>query len=147
MMASMFPASSSPGRPASHRAGPGGDEGQAGGQVVQVLAGVADARDAGGAGVKRFGHAPDPGGAVAEDGDLAEVLAAAACVLGLRQAGEGVLAVEGGHAGGRARVHHRPAVCFPLAASLLLGILTPRRYLLGCRLDEHGHVPLPRQTQ
>jgi hypothetical protein len=77
------------------------------GQVVQVLAGVVDVGDMGGVRVERPGHAPDPGGAVADRDDLAEVLAAAAQVPGLRQVGEGVLAVEGGHVTGGAGVHHR----------------------------------------
>ena len=88
----------------------GGDEGQVAGQVGEVLAGVVDVGDVGGVGVKGPGHGPDPRGAVAEGDDLAEVLAAAAQVLGFHQLGEGVLAGEGGHVGGGAGVHHRPAV-------------------------------------
>ena len=88
----------------------GGDEGQVVREVVQVLAGVVDVHDVGGVRVEGLGHGPDPGGAVAEGDDLAEVLAAAAQVLGLHQPGEGVLAVEGGHVGGGAGVHHRPAI-------------------------------------
>ena len=52
-------------------------------QVGEVLAGVVYVHDLGGVGVELPGHGPDPGGAVAEGGDLAEVLAAAAQVLGL----------------------------------------------------------------
>ena len=61
----------------------GGDEGQVSGQVVQVLAGVVDVHDVSGVGVQLPGHGPDPRGAVADRHDLAEVLAAAAQVLGL----------------------------------------------------------------
>ena len=110
MIAPMFPASSSALRPASHWGGSGVMKARWSGEVVQVLAGVIDVHDVGGVRVEGLGHGPDPGGAVAEGDDLAEVLAAAAQVLGLHQPGEGVLAVEGGHVGGGARVHHRPAV-------------------------------------
>ena len=97
-------------RSASHCAGSGVMKARWLAEVVQVLAGVVDVDDVGGVRVELLGHGPDPGGAVAEGDDLAEVLAAAAQVLGLDQSGEGVLAVEGGHVGGGAGVHHRPAV-------------------------------------
>src|SRR6266702_6357875 len=77
---------------------------------MQVLAGVVDVGDVRGVRVKLPYHGPDPGGAVADGDDLAEVLSAAAQVLGLHQGGEGVLAVEGGHVAGGARVHHRMAM-------------------------------------
>ena len=88
----------------------GGDEGQVVREVVQVLAGVLDVHDVGGVRVEGLGHGPDPGGAVAEGDDLAEVVPAAAQVLGLDEASEGVLAVGCGHVAGRAGIHHRPAV-------------------------------------
>jgi hypothetical protein len=108
MIASMFPASRSPGLRASHCAGSGVMNALSG-EVVQVLSGVVDIHDVGGVRAKRLGHGPDPDRAVAERDDLTEVLAAAAQVLGLDPAGEGVLAVEGEGVAGRARVHHRPA--------------------------------------
>jgi hypothetical protein len=74
----------------------GGDEGEVGGQVGEVLAGVVDACDVGSLGVEGPGHGPDSRGAVAEGDDLAEMLAAAAQVLGFHELGGGVLAAEGG---------------------------------------------------
>jgi hypothetical protein len=103
----MVPVSSSALRSASHWGGSGGDEGQVGGQV---LAGVPDVGDVGGVRVERLGHGPDPGRAVTDRHHLAEMAAAAAQVLGLDEFGEGVLAVEGGHVGRGAGVHHRVAV-------------------------------------
>ena len=55
---------------------------QAAGEVVQVLAGVEQVHDLGGLGELVGGDAPDPGGAVAEDGELADVVGAAADALG-----------------------------------------------------------------
>ena len=109
MIASIFPASSSALRSSSHRAGSGVMKARYVREVEQVLAGVVEVGDVGGVGVELPGHGPDPGGAVADGDDLAEVLAAAAQVLGFHQAGQGVLAVEGGHVAGGARVHHRVA--------------------------------------
>ena len=45
------------------------------GEVVEVLAGVVEVDDLGG-GEFRGGDAPDPGGAIAEDGELADVIGA-----------------------------------------------------------------------
>jgi hypothetical protein len=52
---------------------------------VQVLAGVPDVHDLGGHGELAASDAPDQGRAVAEDGELADVAAAAADALGLHQ--------------------------------------------------------------
>ena len=106
----MFPASSSVLRSASHWAGSGVMKARWAGEVGEVLAGMVDVDDVGGVRIERLGHGPDPGGAVADRDDLPEVLAAAAQVLGLHQAGEGVLAVEGGHVARGAGVRHRVAV-------------------------------------
>ena len=51
---------------------------QEAGEVVQVLAGVEQVHDLGGLGELAAGDVPDPGGAVAEDGELADVVGAAA---------------------------------------------------------------------
>jgi hypothetical protein len=45
---------------------------------VQVLAGVEQVHDLGGPGELGSGDVPDPGGAVAEDRELADVIGAAA---------------------------------------------------------------------
>jgi hypothetical protein len=55
---------------------------------VQVLAGVVEADDLGGPGELRGGDVPDPGGAVAEDGELADVVRAAADAPGPDQVPE-----------------------------------------------------------
>ena len=55
---------------------------------MQVLAGVPDVHDLGGHGELAASDAPDQGRAVAEDGELADVAAAAADALGLHQVGE-----------------------------------------------------------
>jgi hypothetical protein len=44
---------------------------------VEVLAGVEQVHDLGGFGELAAGDVPDPGGAVAEDGELADVVRAA----------------------------------------------------------------------
>ena len=55
---------------------------------MQVLAGVVEVHDAGGLGERGGGEVPDPGGAVADDGELADVVGAAADALGLHQVRE-----------------------------------------------------------
>jgi hypothetical protein len=50
---------------------------QEAGEVVQVLAGVVEVDDLGGFGELAAGDVPDPGGTVAEDGELADVIGAA----------------------------------------------------------------------
>jgi len=65
------------------------------GEGVQVLAGVAEADDLGGLGELRGGDVPDPGGAVAEDGELADVVRAAADALGPDQVPERRGGLEG----------------------------------------------------
>jgi hypothetical protein len=55
------------------------------GEVVQVLAGVEQVDDLGGLGELGGGDAPDPGRAVAEDGELADVVRAAPDPLGLHE--------------------------------------------------------------
>src|SRR5216683_6627382 len=52
----------------------GGDEREVVREVVEVLAGVPDVGDVGGVRVELASHGPDPGGAVADRDDLAEVL-------------------------------------------------------------------------
>lgn len=54
-----------------------------GGEIVQVLAGVVDVHDRGGFGRDRGGPVPDPGGAVAEHHQLADVIGAAAASFGV----------------------------------------------------------------
>ena len=64
------------------------DAGEARGQLVQVLAGVVDVHDRGSFGQDRGGEVPDPGRAVAEHDELADVVGAAAARLGGHQGGE-----------------------------------------------------------
>ena len=73
-------------------------------QVVQVLAGVVEARDLGCGGEVLAGEIPDPGGAVAEDDGLADVLDAAAAGLGGEQDAELRGGLECGQAGCGGRV-------------------------------------------
>ena len=70
------------GQPASQGVVVAEDAGAVRGQAVQVLAGVVEVRDGDGRGCDRGGQLPDPGCAVAEDDDLADVLGAAAAGLG-----------------------------------------------------------------
>jgi hypothetical protein len=65
---------------------------QLAGEVVQVLAGVEQVHDPGGPGKLGGGDVPYPGGAVADDGELADMVGTAADALGLHQVRE--------HAGG-----------------------------------------------
>jgi hypothetical protein len=68
---------------------------------VQVLAGMVEVHDAGGLGERGGGEVPDPGGAVADDGELADVVRAAADALGPDQALERGSGLEGGDVAGR----------------------------------------------
>ena len=86
------------------------DGGEACGKVVQVLAGVVDVHDRGGFGQDRGGQVPDPGGAVAEHDELADVISAAAAGFGGHQGGELVDGGEAAQIAGGARVAHRSAL-------------------------------------
>jgi hypothetical protein len=83
---------------------------QQAGEVVDVLAGVVEVHDLGGPGELAGGDAPDPGCAVAEDGELPDVVRAAADALGLDQAGERAGGLEGGDDAGGVPVADRAAV-------------------------------------
>ena len=83
---------------------------QPGGEGVQVFAGVVDVHDRGGFGQDRGGEVPDPGRAVAEDDELADVVGAAAAGFGVHQGGELVGGGEAAQVAGRVRVAHRPAL-------------------------------------
>ena len=74
------------------------------GEVVEVLAGMPDTGDLGGLGELAGGDVPDPGGAVADDGELADVVRAAADALGLHEIRECGGGLEGGQVAGRLRV-------------------------------------------
>ena len=75
-----------------------------------MLAGVEQVHDLGGLGELGGGDAPDPGGAVAEDGELADVVRAAADPLGLHQVRERGGGLEGGDDAGGCPVADRVAV-------------------------------------
>ena len=62
---------------------------------MEVLAGVEQVHDLGGLGKFGGGDVPDPGGAVAEDGELADVVRAAADALGFYQVRERARGLEG----------------------------------------------------
>ena len=87
---------------------------QGAGEGVQVLAGVVEVDDLGGLGELVRGDAPDPGGAVAEDGELADVVRAAADPLGPHQAGERGGGLEGRDDAGGFPVPDRVAVLVEL---------------------------------
>jgi len=84
--------------------GVGDDERDGGGQVVQVFAGVPDVHDLGRGGQELAGQVPDPGRAVAQDDELADVVAAAVAGLGGDQGPELVGGGEGGEVAGRAGI-------------------------------------------
>jgi hypothetical protein len=67
-----------------------------------VLAGVVEVDDAGGLGEGGGGEVPDPGGAVAQDGELADVACSAADAFRLDQVGEHGDGFEGGDVAGGA---------------------------------------------
>ncbi len=70
----MSPASRSARRAASQcGVGVAEDAGEVRGEVVQVFAGVVEVHDGGGLGQDRGGQVPDPGRAVAQDDELADV--------------------------------------------------------------------------
>ena len=79
------------------------------GEVVQVFAGVVEVHDGGGLGQDRGGQVPNPGRAVAEHDQLADVVGAAAAGLGVHQGGEFGGGGEAGQVAGGVRVAHRPA--------------------------------------
>jgi hypothetical protein len=87
------------------------------GQVVQVLAGVEQVHDLRRLGELGGGDVPDPGGAVAEDGELSDVIGAAADALGLYEAGERVRGLEGSDVAGGVPVPDRVS----LVVHLVLG--------------------------
>ena len=72
-----------------------------------MLAGVEQVDDLGGLGELGGGDVPDPGGAVAEDGELADVVRAAADALGLHQVPERGGGLEGGDVAGGGPVADR----------------------------------------
>src|SRR5258707_2948510 len=86
---------------------------------------MVEVHDAGGLGERGGGEVPDPGGAVADDGELADVVRAAADALGPDQALERGGGLEGGDVAGRCPVPDRVAVL----VQLVLG-------------EEHGHLDL-----
>ena len=119
------------------------------GEVVQVLAGVVEVHDLGGLGELAAGDVPDPGGAVAEDRELADVIGAAADAFGLDQAGEHGRGLEGGDVAGGVPVPDRVAVIIELvlgeehgeldlagAGAAVLALAVPPRGLLR----GHGHA-------
>ena len=90
-----------------------------------MLAGVEQVHDLGGFGELVRGDVPDPGGAVAEDGQLADVIGAAADAFCLDQVPEHGGGLEGGDVTAGAGVPHR--------VSVLAGVV------LG---EEHGELDL-----
>ena len=70
------------------------------GEVVQVLAGVIEIDDLGRFGEFRGGDVPDPGGAVAEDGELPDAAGAAADAFCFHEAREHAGGLEGGDVAG-----------------------------------------------
>src|SRR5205823_1550962 len=86
------------------------DAGQWGGEVVQVLAGVVEVHDRGGFGQDRGGQVPDPGCAVAEHDELADVVGTAVAGLGRHQGGELACGGEAGQVAGGVRVAHGSAL-------------------------------------
>ena len=116
---------------------------------MQVLAGVVEVHDLGGPGELRGGDVPDPGGAVAQDGELPDVAGAAADPLGLHEAGEHVRGLERGHVAGGIPVTDGVAVLIDLVlgeehaeldlagpgAAVLTFAVSPRGLLRG-----HGHA-------
>src|SRR5208283_1475755 len=69
---------------------------QLAGEVVDVLAGVEQVHDLGGLRELGGGDVPDPGGAVAEDGELPDMVRAAAGAFGFHQVPERGGGPEGG---------------------------------------------------
>ena len=84
---------------------------------MQVLAGVVEVHDLGGLGELGGGDVPDPGGAVADDGELADVVRAAADALGLHEVRERGGGLEGGDVAGGVPVPDR----VPVLVQLVLG--------------------------
>ena len=77
---------------------------------MQVLAGVEQVHDLGGFGEFRGGDVPDPGGAVAENRELADVARAAAGAFGFHEVREHGGGLEGGDVAGGVPVPDRIAV-------------------------------------
>ena len=146
----MSPASSSARRSASQPGlalaqQPGGEVGE----FVDVLAGVVEVDDLGGGGKQLIGEVPDPDRPVAEDDELADVLAAAAAGFGVHELGEPGSGFEGGQVAGGARVTDRVAVV--IGAGLgeqagefdLAGVRPAVFALAGAALGlsrDHGHA-------
>src|SRR5579859_2107892 len=84
------------------------------GAFVQVLAGVEQVDDLGGFGELDGGDVPDPGGAVADDGELADVIGAAAGAFGFHQVREDSGGLERRDVAGRARIADRVALVIEL---------------------------------
>lgn len=75
-----------------------------------MFTGVVEVHDGGGFGQDRGGQVPDPGRAVTEDDELADVIGAAAAGLGRYQGGELGGGGEAAHIAGGVRVAHRSPV-------------------------------------
>ena len=107
----MSPASRSASRAVSQSRVPVAEDGrEPGGEGVQVFAGVVDVDDRGGFGHDRGGQLPDPGRAVAEHDELADVVGAAAAGFGVHQGGELLGGGEAAQVAGGVGVAHRPAL-------------------------------------
>lgn len=76
---------------------------------MQVFAGVVEVHDLGGFGQDAGGEVPDPVRSIAEDDELADVVAAPAEGFGVYQGGELIGWGEGAQVAGRVGVAHRPA--------------------------------------
>jgi hypothetical protein len=102
---------------------------------VDVLAGVVEVHDLGGGRESFIGDVPDPRGAIAEDHELADVLAAAAAGFGVHEAGETGGGSEGGQIAGRARAAYRVAFLLGLGEQAgeldLAGVCLPVSALTG----------------
>ena len=142
----MSPASRSASRAASQSGwlvAEGGRE--PGGEVVQVFAGVVEVHDRGGLGQDRGGQVPDPGCAVAEHDELADVVGAAAAGFGVHQGGELGGGGEAGQVAGGVRVAHRPALLVEGGLGEqggefdLAGAGAPIAALAGAAGDRGGH--------
>ena len=96
------------------------------GKAVKVLAGVEQVHDLRGLGEFRGGDVPDPGGAVAEDGHLADVAGTAADAFCLHQAGEHGGGLEGGNIAGGVPVADRVFLVVELAWVKKTASLTSR---------------------
>ena len=75
-----------------------------------MFAGVVEVDDLGRFGEALVGEVPDPAGAVADDDELPDVVAAAAAGFGLEEVGEVLDRLEGGQVAGRVGVADRMPV-------------------------------------